>query len=70
MPVVGRRTWISRTVLAAATFDMIALGFLAGSLIAVYGGAAAWGLAFRGAGSVMHTSMVNVADTFKECTFA
>ncbi|SDK93334.1 Predicted arabinose efflux permease, MFS family [Arthrobacter sp. ov407] len=40
---------------------MLALGFLATSPIAVYASAAAWGLAFGGAASLLQTAMMSVA---------
>ncbi len=51
---------ISSVLFAVA---MLALGVLAASPIAVYGSAAAWGLAFGGAASLLQTSMMNVAGT-------
>jgi predicted MFS family arabinose efflux permease len=52
-------------IISAALFAvaMLALGFLAGSPVAVYASAAAWGLAFGGAASLLQTSMMNVAGT-------
>jgi predicted MFS family arabinose efflux permease len=49
---------ISSALFAVA---MLALGFLAASPIAVYASAAAWGLAFGGAASLLQTAMMNVA---------
>lgn len=51
---------ISSALFAVA---MLALGFLAGSPIAVFSSVAAWGLAFGGAASPLQTSMMNVAGS-------
>lgn len=51
---------VSSTLFAVA---MLALGFLAASPVAVYASAAAWGLAFGGAASLLQTAMMNVAGT-------
>ncbi|GAA3699157.1 MFS transporter [Arthrobacter ginkgonis] len=51
---------LSCAVFAAA---MLALGFLAGSPLAVYASATAWGLAFGGAASLLQTAMMNAAGT-------
>ncbi|WP_461175135.1 MFS transporter (plasmid) [Arthrobacter sp. Z1-9] len=42
---------------------MLVLGLISGSPVAVYASAAAWGLAFGGAASVLQTAMMNVAGT-------
>lgn len=51
---------ISSALFAVA---MLVLGFLSNSPIAVYASAAAWGLAFGGAASLLQTAMMNVAGT-------
>jgi predicted MFS family arabinose efflux permease len=42
---------------------MLVLGFLSGSPVAVFASAAAWGLAFGGAASLLQTAMMNTAGT-------
>ncbi|MDQ1056372.1 putative MFS family arabinose efflux permease [Arthrobacter globiformis] len=51
---------ISSALFAAAMF---ALGFLSGNPVAVYASAAAWGLAFGGAASLLQTAMMNAAGS-------
>jgi predicted MFS family arabinose efflux permease len=52
-------------IISSALFAlaMLVLGFFAGSPIAVYASAAARGLAFGGAASLLQTAMMNVAGT-------
>ncbi|SFT75590.1 MFS transporter [Arthrobacter sp. ov118] len=52
-------------IISSALFAiaMLALGFLAGDPVVVYASAAAWGLAFGGAASLLQTAMMNAAGT-------